>query len=414
MSKRNKTLLGNIDWWIVLIYLAMVCFGWMNIYSVTFEKADKQLIWIALSFVLILAIFLLSPTDYKYFSFTFYLMTLFLLIGVLIFGKTINGAKAWYTFGPISFQPAELAKIATALVIARVMSQPNVSIKNSKTLLTLGVLLGSPIALILLQPDPGSVLVFSSFMLVFYREGLSMQLILIGLFLVGLFLLSLNLSPWLIMGSMGMIFLLYMFFFPQKKSKNWILPVFIFVGLSVFVFDAPIMFEKLLKQHHKDRITILFKDEFDKKYRDNIGYNLFSSKAAIASGEFSGKGFQKGTVTKGKFVPEQYTDYIFCTVGEEWGFRGSALLIIIYLLFIGRIYFLAEKQKDSFARVFGYSAGSILLLHLVINLGMVMGLLPTVGIPLPFFSYGGSSLWSFTVLVFIFIRLNASDRNSLI
>lgn len=406
--------MGNIDWWIVLIYLALVCFGWMNIYSVAPDKANKQLIWIVLSFILILVMFLISPTDYKHFSLAFYLLTLLLLIGVLVFGKTINGSKAWYTFGPISFQPAELAKISTALVISRIMSQPNVSITNSNTLLTLGVLLGSPISLILLQPDPGSVLVFSSFVLVFYREGLPMRLILIGFFLIGLFLLSINLSPWWIIGSIAIILLLYVFLLPQKRSKDWMLFVFIFIGLSVFVFGAPILFEKLLKQHHKDRITILFKDELDRKYRDNVGYNLFSSKAAIASGEFSGKGFQRGTVTKGKFVPEQYTDYIFCTVGEEWGLRGSALLIITYLLFIGRIYFLAEKQKHSFARVFGYSVGSILLLHLVINLGMVMGLLPTVGIPLPFFSYGGSSLWSFTVLVFVFIRLNASDRSSLI
>lgn len=414
MYKRNKTVLGNIDWWIVFIYLALVCFGWMNIYSVSPEKAEKQLVWIALGAILILILFLANPTDYKYLSFPFYLLTILSLIGVLIFGKTINGATAWYSLGSVSFQPSELSKIATALVIAKVMSQPNISIKESKTLMTLIGLVGLPIALILLQPDPGSVLVFSAFILVFYREGISMRLILIVLFLIGLFLLSLNLSPWMISGSMVMIFLPYIFFLPKKRSKDLMPPVFILLTLIVFVFVSPILFEKFLKPHHKDRIRILFREEFDRKYRDNVGYNLFSSKAAIASGEFSGKGFQKGTVTKGKFVPEQFTDYIFCTVGEEWGFRGSALLVIIYLIFIGRIYFLAEKQKDSFAHVFGYSVGSLLLQHLLINLGMVMGIFPTVGIPLPFFSYGGSSLWSFTILVFLFIRLDASDRSSLI
>lgn len=414
MNKRNKTVLGNIDWWVILIYLALVCFGCMNIYSVSPEKAEKQLIWIALSFVLILFVFLANPTDYKFLSFPFYLFTLLLLIGVLILGKTINGAKSWYNFGFISFQPAELAKIVTALVIAKVMNQPNISITESNTLLTLTVLLGLPIVLILLQPDPGSILVFSAFTLVFYREGVSIRLIINGFFLIALFLLSLNLSPWMIVGSMLMILSLYIFFLPQKKPRNWMPYIFTFLGLTVFVFASPMLFEKLLKPHHKDRITILFKDELDRKYRNNVGYNLFSSKAAIASGEFSGKGFQEGMVTKGKFVPEQFTDYIFCTVSEEWGFIGSSLLIIIYLLFIGRIYFLADRQKDSFARVFGYSVGSLLLLHLLVNLGMVTGLLPTVGIPLPFFSYGGSSLWSFTVLVFLFIRLDASDRSSLI
>ncbi|XOD66764.1 MAG: rod shape-determining protein RodA [Flavobacteriales bacterium Tduv] len=414
MNKRNKTVLGNIDWWIVLIYLTLVCFGWMNIYSVSPEKAEKQLIWIVLGGLLIFILFLGNPTDYKYLSFPFYLLTILSLIGVLIFGKTVNGAKAWYALGPMSFQPAELAKITIALVISKVMNQPNISITESKTLMTLIGLLALPIPLILLQPDPGSVLVFSAFILVFYREGGPIRLIIIGFVLIGIFLLSLNLSPWMISGSMATIFLLYIFFLPKKRFKEWMSPVFIFLGLIVFVFSSPILFDKLLKPHHKNRISILFKNEFDKKYRDNVGYNLFSSKAAIASGEFLGKGFQKGTVTKGKFVPEQFTDYIFCTVGEEWGFRGSSLLVIIYLTFIGRIYFLAEKQKDSFSRVFGYSVGSLLLLHLLINLGMVMGILPTIGIPLPFFSYGGSSLWAFTVLVFLFIRLDASDRSNLI
>ncbi|WP_341664293.1 rod shape-determining protein RodA [Blattabacterium cuenoti] len=414
MVKRNKILFRNIDWRIVVIYMIMIFFGCMNLYSVSPEKAEKQLIWILLSFFFIFIIFLFKPIHYKHITPFLFLFTLFLLIGVFFFGKNVNGSKSWYVFGSISFQPSEFAKISTSLMIAHIMSQENIE-NNNKALLHISIILLLPSFLILLQPDPGSSIVFSSFLLTLYREGLSISFILYFLFYILLFVVSINLSPWIVILLLFISFIF--FFFLKKKYLSFIdlfFYIFLFISFSVFSFFSPFFFQKFFKQHHKDRINILFQNEFDRKYRDNVGYNLLYSKTAIGSGKFFGKGYQKGTVTKGKFVPEQHTDYIFCTVGEEWGFIGSVILIIFYLLFISRIYFLSERQKNIFGRIFGYSVGNILFIHLIINLGMVMGLFPTIGIVLPFFSYGGSSLWSFTVLLFIFIRIDASDQTSLI
>ncbi|WP_341651244.1 rod shape-determining protein RodA [Blattabacterium cuenoti] len=413
MVKRNKILFRNIDWRIVVIYMIMIFFGCMNLYSVSPEKAEKQLIWILLSFFFIFIIFLFKPIHYKHITPFLFLFTLFLLIGVFFFGKNVNGSKSWYVFGSISFQPSELAKISTSLMIAHIMSQENIE-NNNKALLHISIILVLPSFLILLQPDPGSSIVFSSFLLTLYREGLSISFILYFLFYILLFVVSITLSPWIVI---LFLFISFIFFFFFKKNLSFIdlfFYIFLFISFSVFSFFSPFVFQKFFKQHHKDRINILFQNEFDRKYRDNVGYNLLYSKTAIGSGKFFGKGYQKGTVTKGKFVPEQHTDYIFCTVGEEWGFIGSIILIIFYLLFISRIYFLSERQKNIFGRIFGYSVGNIFFIHLIINLGMVMGLFPTIGIVLPFFSYGGSSLWSFTVLLFIFIRIDASDQTSLI
>ncbi|WP_341657339.1 rod shape-determining protein RodA [Blattabacterium cuenoti] len=414
MVKRNKILFRNIDCRIVVIYMIMIFFGCMNLYSVSPEKAEKQLIWILLSFFFIFIIFLFKPIHYKHITPFLFLFTLFLLIGVFFFGKNVNGSKSWYVFGSISFQPSELAKISTSLMIAHIMSQENIE-NNNKALLHISIILVLPSFLILLQPDPGSSIVFSSFLLTLYREGLSISFILYFLFYILLFVVSINLSPWIVILFLFISFIFFFFF--KKKYLSFIdlfFYIFLFISFSVFSFFSPFIFQKFFKQHHKDRINILFQNEFDRKYRDNVGYNLLYSKTAIGSGKFFGKGYQKGTVTKGKFVPEQHTDYIFCTVGEEWGFIGSIILIIFYLLFISRIYFLSERQKNIFGRIFGYSVGNILFIHLIINLGMVMGLFPTIGIVLPFFSYGGSSLWSFTVLLFIFIRIDASDQTSLI
>ncbi len=391
----------------------MIFFGYMNLYSVSHEKAEKQLIWILLSVLFIFIIFLFKPIYYKHITPFFFLLTLFLLVGIFFFGKNINGSKSWYVFGPISFQPSELAKISTSLMIAHIMSQEDIE-NNNKVLLYISIILVLPTFLIFLQPDPGSSIIFSSFLLTLYREGLSISFIFYFLFYIFLFVLSLSLPPWIIV---LFLFIIFIFFFIFKRKLSLIdlfFYIFLFISFSVFSIFSPFFFQKFLKQHHKDRINILFQNEFDRKYRDSVGYNLLYSKTAIGSGKFFGKGYQKGTVTKGKFVPEQHTDYIFCTVGEEWGFIGSVILIIFYLLFISRIYFLSERQKDIFGRIFGYSVGNILFIHFIINLGMVMGLFPTIGIVLPFFSYGGSSLWSFTVLLFIFIRIDASDKTSLI
>ncbi|AWU44056.1 rod shape-determining protein RodA [Blattabacterium punctulatus] len=413
MIKRNKTLLVNIDWWIVIIYIFMIFFGYMNLCSVSYEKAEKQLIWIIFSFIFIFIVFLFKPIHYKYFSPLFFLFTLFLLIGVFFFGKNINGSKSWYVFGPISFQPSELSKISTSLMIARIMSQENIQ-KNKNTLLYIFIIVILPTLFIFFQPDPGTSIVFSSFILTLYREGLSIIFIFYLLFLVFLFVLSLNISPCILVFFLFFIFIFILCLKKKRTINDLLFSIFFFIIFSTFVFVSPFFYKKLLKKHHRDRINILFKNEFDKKYRENIGYNLLYSKTAIGSGKFFGKGYQKGTITKGKFVPEQHTDYIFCTVGEEWGFIGSFIIIIFYLWFISRIYFLSERQKDIFGRIFGYSVGNIFFIHIILNLGMVMGLFPTIGIVFPFFSYGGSSIWSFTVLLFIFIRLDSSDQTSLI
>ncbi len=391
----------------------MIFFGYMNLYSVSPEKAEKQLIWMLLSFFFIFIVFLFKPVHYKHITPFLFLLTLFLLIGVFFFGRNVNGSKSWYVIGFISFQPSELSKISTSLMIAHIMSQENIE-NNNKVLLHISIILLLPTFLIFLQPDPGSSIVFSSFLLTLYREGLSIFFILYFLFCIFLFILSLNLSSWIIILFLFIILIFFFFFKKNLSVREIFFYISLFISFSVFSIFAPFFFQKFFKQHHKDRINILFRNEFDKKYRDNVGYNLLYSKTAIGSGKFFGKGYQKGTITKGKFVPEQHTDYIFCTVGEEWGFIGSIILIIFYLLFISRIYFLSERQKDVFGRIFGYSVGNILFIHLIINLGMVMGLFPTIGIVLPFFSYGGSSLWSFTVLLFIFVRMDASDQTSLI
>ncbi|WP_185872231.1 rod shape-determining protein RodA [Blattabacterium cuenoti] len=411
MIKRNKILLRNIDWVIVTIYIFIIFFGCMNLYSVSSEKAEKQLIWILLSFFFIFFIFLFKPIHYKDFTPFFFLLTLFLLIGVFFFGKNVNGSKSWYVFGSISFQPSELSKISTSLMVAHLMSQNNV--KNKKILTC--IILIIPAFLIFIQPDPGSSIVFSSFILTLYREGLSIYFILYFLFSILLFVISLYIYPWIIVSFLLIIF--FCFFFVKKKNISFFdlfYYIFLFIFFSFISIYSTFFSQKFLKQHHRDRINILFQNEFDRKYRDNVGYNLLYSKTAIGSGKFFGKGYQKGTVTKGKFVPEQHTDYIFCTVGEEWGFIGSIIFIAFYLFFISRIYFLSERQKDVFGRIFGYSVGNIILTHFIINLGMVMGLFPTIGIVLPFFSYGGSSLWSFTILLFIFVRIDALDQTNFI
>lgn len=395
-----------------MIYIIMIFFGNINLYSVSHEKAEKQLVWIFFSFIFILIIFLFKPSHYKYITPIFFLFTFFLLIGVFFFGKNINGARSWYVFGPISFQPSELSKISTSLMVAHLISQNN-NIKNNKKLLVyVLIIIMIPSFLIFVQPDPGSSIIFSSFILTLYREGLPIYFILYFLFSIFLFIISLNISFWIIGFFLFFIFVIIIFSKKNLSLLKIFYYLFLFINFFVISIISPFFFKEFLKQHHKDRINILFKNEFDKKYRNNVGYNLLYSKTAIGSGKLFGKGYKKGTVTKGKFVPEQHTDYIFCTVGEEWGFVGSVTFIIFYLLFISRIYFLSERQKDHFGRIFGYSIGNIILVHFIINLGMVMGLFPTIGIVLPFFSYGGSSLWSFTILLFLFIRIDASDQNT--
>ena len=408
----------DIDWYLILMYLALVCIGWVNIYSseipkdVSFAFIDfsyryeKQLIWIICSFVFILVILLGNFDKYWRFSGLIYLTTILLLLTLFIVGKEINGARSWFSFGPFKIQPSEFAKISTALMLATLFGDTTINKYNYPVFLKPFLVIVFPLLLILLQPDHGSAFVFVSFLLVFYREGLNGGYILIGILLVALFLFVIAFDAISVLIPILLILLLVYFF--QSKKKRIILFLFsIGVCVSVYLFSVQFIFDNLLAERHQNRINIVLSKVPDTdEFKRGIGYNLDQSLTAIGSGGLYGKGYLDGTLTKGDFVPEQSTDYIFCTVGEEWGFLGSAGLVFLYLLFIARIFYLAEKQYQVFARVYGYCVGSVLLFHVVINIGMTIGLIPTVGIPLPFVSYGGSSLWSFTILLFLFIRLD--------
>lgn len=394
------------------LYFLIVLFGIANVYSVDEASGIKQAVWFGISLVVALTIFLMQGRFFESFAPIFYIIAVFLLIGIFPLGKEINGQKNWYVFGPISLQPVEFVKIAISLMLASYVGNPDFNLKTQRSLLTSFALIGIPGVLVLLQPDVGSLMVFVAFVIALYREGLSGWLFVVGFSIVSVFLLSLVIAPIYIVGGVILLTLLGIYF----SRMRWDIPnIAIIVGGLAFVsglsFGAPVVMEKLPK-HQRERIEVLFKGE--KAFRDTAGYNLLYSKTAIGSGELFGKGYREGSVTQGQFVPEQRTDYIFCAVGEEWGFLGSSVLVIVYAVYIARIYFLAEKQKTIFNRVFGYCFASILLMHFSINIGMVMGLFPTVGIPLPYFSYGGSSLLAFSIMTAIFFKLNYEDHNSLV
>lgn len=402
------------------LYFLLCIFAIANIYSVDQKLGEKQLIFFCISLFVGLVIFVGRSKFFENMSGIIYIGGVLMLAGLHVFGTEILGQKNWYKFGSFTMQPVEFAKIGTALMLANYVSGPDFDLKNTKSLFTALAIIGIPAVAVLSIPDVGSLLVFTAFFIALYREGLSGKLFLIGGLFGGVFLIAnylndpLQWSLWyfsvfiIIVGGLWFAFNAAML----RKNVYTLLPgVGIVLLLAVLSFVSPVIFEKLPK-HQQERVEVLYKGE--KEFRDTSGYNLLYSKTAIGSGGMLGKGFREGSVTQGKFVPEQETDYIFCTVGEEWGFLGSAALILCYMVYIGRIYYLAEKQKATFNRVFGYCFASILLMHFSINLGMVMGLFPTVGIPLPYFSYGGSSLLAFSMMTFIFFKLNYSDKNSLV
>lgn len=394
------------------LYVLIVLFGIANVYSVDDASGIKQAVWFGISLFVILMIFLMNERLFESFAPIFYILAVILLIGIFPLGKEVNGQKNWYVFGPISLQPVEFVKIAISLMLASYVGNPDFNIKNQKSLITAFVLMGVPGILVLLQPDVGSLMVFTAFVIALYREGLTGWLFIVGFAILAIFLTSLVIEPVYVVGFVVVVLLLVAYF----TRMRWDVPnISMFLGGLVVVsglsFGAPMVMEKLPK-HQRERIEVLFKGEM--AFRDTAGYNLLYSKTAIGSGELFGKGYREGSVTRGQFVPEQRTDYIFCAVGEEWGFVGSSILVICYAIYIARIYWLSEQQKTTFNRVFGYCFASILLMHFSINVGMVMGLFPTVGIPLPYFSYGGSSLLAFSIMTGIFFKLNYKDRNSLV
>lgn len=396
------------------MYILLCGFAIANIYSVDEALGTKQFIFFCISFVVGIVIFFTRSKFFENMAGIFYIAGVLLLIGLFPFGKEILGQKNWYKFGSFTMQPVEFAKISTALMLANYVSGADFNLNNRNSLISVLAIVGIPAVVVLMIPDVGSLLVFFAFAIALYREGLSGWLFIFIFVFAAVFLVALAINPLYVIG--GIIALAFLFVLFNYSRIHWnVISIAALVGivafLSAFAMVTPKVLEKL-PRHQKERIEVLYKGE--KAFRDTSGYNLLYSKTAIGSGGLKGKGYREGSVTRGKFVPEQETDYIFCTVGEEWGFVGSTALILLYTLFIGRIYYLSERQKSTFNRVFGYSFASILLMHFGINIGMVMGLFPTVGIPLPYFSYGGSSLLAFSIMTAIFFKLNYTDKNRLV
>lgn len=421
MRNRKDNIFHGIDWILVLFYFIFIFLGWINIYSATIINENqlellnfsteygKQLIWIGLSFPIILLILLFEARFYEKYAPIIYLFFLVLLAGLFLLGKNINGSTSWYAIGNFGIQPSEFAKAATALAIAKLVGDKQFNLKKLKIQAQALLLLFFPAILIIMQPDPGSALVYGAFIFVLYREGLPFYYITIGFIALFLFVITLFLGLKVTLISSFSLFIIILLFFifyrPKAFRKGWVKITGIFLLTIVFIFSIDFVFNNVFKQHHRDRFNIILGKTVDMK---GVGYNTDQSVTTIASGGFLGKGFLEGERTQGNFVPEQKTDYIFTTVGEEWGFLGSAVVVLLFVAFFLRIINRAEQQKSKFSRIYGYSIASIFFMHFAINIGMVIGLVPTIGIPLPFFSYGGSALWGFTVLLFIFIRLDAN------
>lgn len=468
MNSRSNNLLANIDWVSILLYLLLVLIGWLNIYAAVYDenhssildisqKYGKQLIWIGAAFVLAFLVLLTDSKFFTTFSMVIYGIMIFLLIAVLFFGTETKGARSWFEVGDFRIQPAEFAKFATNLAIAYIMSRHNFKVMRFSSLLTIGLILALPAGLIILQNDTGSALVYSSFILVLFREGLHGSILLLCFVAAAIFIMALLYSPFTVLLVIIGGTLIAFYYYRHDIRELFQIILFIGCGFGLFVLIKwmfnlsisdyymllivyvitsitaiyPIYKRKMknmitllliswlcvgaapsvnyafdhLQPHQQDRINELLGIKVDPK---GTGYNVTQSKIAIGSGGLLGKGFLQGTQTKLNFVPEQSTDFIFCTVGEEWGFVGSTFIIVLLAVFILRIIKLAERQRSSFSRIYGYGVASILFFHVAVNIGMTIGMAPVIGIPLPFFSYGGSSLWSFTILIFIFLRLDAN------
>lgn len=473
MVRTSNAYRKGVDWITIFTYFALVAFGWLNIYAANFNPETqvfftvhaeyfKQLVWIGVSLLFAVMIMQIDSKFFVEISYPFYGFSLFLLLVVLFFGREVNGAKSWFEVGSVRFQPAELTKVATALVISRLMSRYGFSFEKRRNWFRLGLVLMTPVLFILLQNDTGSALVYFVFMLAFYREGMHPGILVLGVVAVFIAVSTLLMENIYVMGFYSAIIMIFFFIRGMRKEfafalltaaggsllfwgvinamgkinmeelaliagllaasgylvfrwfvkkRNFILTylLFLWCGLA-FAFTTDYFFDHVLSPHQRTRINVLFGLEEDPL---GAGYNVNQSKIAIGSGGFSGKGFLEGTQTKFNFVPEQTTDFIFCTIGEEWGFVGSSLLVVVFLFLMVRLIFLAEKQHSSFSRVYGYCVASIFFFHFAINMSMTIGLAPVIGIPLPFFSYGGSSLWGFTILLFIFLKLD-TNRNELI
>lgn len=417
MEKRTNNIFKYIEWKLIFAYLFLVLVGWISIYAAVYDgehssiwdfscRYGKQMIWIAAS--LVIALFVLV-TDPKFFSQTAYLayaVCIIMLLIVLVVGSTTKGARSWLGIGDFGIQPSEFAKIGTALALAKFLSAINVDMNNWQTKLTAIGIVFLPMTMVLLQNDTGSALVFLSFIFVLFREGLSSYVLILGAGAIVLFVLALLLNPYVLIISLAIIALITYFIIHRRNRKAKFIYFFgIFVFCSLVVLGVEFGYNEVLESHQKDRIEVLLGKKHDYK---GVGYNVNQSKIAIGSGGMFGKGFLRGTQTKFNFVPEQDTDFIFCTIGEEWGFVGSAVIVFMFVWLCVKIIKVAERQRSNFARIYGYGIAGIIFFHFFVNIGMTIGLLPVIGIPLPFISYGGSSLWAFTLMLFIFIRQDAS------
>lgn len=436
----------HIDWLTVVLYILIVLFGAVNIYSANsgvnesisldFSKEyGKQVIWIGISAVIV---FLILLTDYKFFNFSaygIYIIIIGMLVVLLATGSFNKGAQAWFKIGAFKLQPSEFAKYATALALAKFLGTFDIKFEGRRNqMISFGIIL-LPMMLTLLQNDTGSALVFASFILVLFREGLSGWWLVLGFYLITIFVLTILIPSWYILLTLLVILGVFIYF-TYKQKQLMVLSILVFVASAVYIISLDFAFSKILKPHQQQRILVTLNQDVDEYYQNkqngfsffkfekkadekksgskrDYSYNVRQSKISIGAGRWFGNGFNNGTQTKAKLVPEQHTDFIFCTVGEEYGFVGSSLFILVYLVMLGRIFYLAERQKNVFSRVFGYCTGSIIFFHFFINIGMAIGVLPVIGIPLPFMSYGGSSLISFSMLLFTFLKLDANRVNEI-
>jgi len=418
--KREYGIFHRIDWVMVFLYLALILFGWLNIYAAVYDdmqpsildisqRYGKQLVWISAALILAIITLSIDPKFFSQFAWLIYAGTIMVLVVVIFIGRDISGARSWLHFGSIAIQPAEFAKVATALVVAKYLSKTDLGLGKIKTWIRAAGLIFFPALLILLQRDTGSALVFFAFLLVFYRFGMSRYVMLALFALPVIGILALLVNKFLLI---GILFAGIVVFYLRslKKSRHLMISLAILAGSAGYVLSVDYAVNNILQSHQRQRINVLIGKTSDLK---GAGYNVNQSLIAIGSGQVLGKGYLQGTQTKYNFVPEQSTDFIFCTVGEEWGFLGSVVLIALYMALFIRIILVAERQRSRFSRVFGYSVASVLFTHFAINIGMTLGLVPVIGIPLPFLSYGGSSLWAFTILLFIFIRQD-SFRHELV
>ncbi|WP_026712797.1 rod shape-determining protein RodA [Flavobacterium daejeonense] len=407
---KNQSVKKNIDWICVIIYSVLVIMGWLNIYSSSLSSmegtSNKQLMFIVLTIPLIFTLLFVDGKFYEKYASVIYVIGLLSLAGLFVFGKTIKGQANWYSFGSFGIQPSEFVKSATALALAKYLSDSQINLKDVNRQFQVLSILGLPILLIVFH-DPGSALIYCFLIIVLYREGLPAWYIWTVFIAILLFVLTLILQPQYVI-LLAFITTVIVYWRSRLANRNIIASTLLFALMSGFVLSVNYVFENVFKQHHRDRFNILLGKTVDLK---GIGYNTNQSEIAIGSGGWFGKGFLEGTQTKGGFVPEQHTDYIFTTVGEEWGFVGSVVVVALFVTLFLRIIYLAERQKTKFSRVYGYCTAAILFIHFFVNIAMVIGIFPTIGVPLPFFSYGGSGLWGFTILLFIFLKMDANKVN---